>query len=126
MNKALVSIILITILSCDTKTSRENTTSSPAIVGDLQVIDGDDFSISFPKDWIADQSKSMGTSFILFATPAEDGKFRDNINLVVQKLPDTSYDLNKYVDISLKQLSTMVVNSNLVESKRIEKNADEH
>jgi hypothetical protein len=127
MVRLISLLILVTLLACEKRSASEVTDTSTIIDdGDLKVIESPNFTISFPKDWTADLNKNMGTSFLLFAPAEEGANFRDNINLLIQKLPDAGYDLNKYVDVSLQQMSTGLSNNNLLESKRMKANAEEY
>lgn len=80
------------------------------------------FSIQYPEDWDLDSSKQMGTSFILFSPPeSEKDTFKENINLIIQDLNGMNIDLDRFAELSLGQIKSMVTNSAVLESKKIKK-----
>jgi hypothetical protein len=83
------------------------------------------YSISYPATWQLDQSKAMGTTFVLFIGRAEPGKFRENINLMIQDLTGMGLDLDKFVQLSEQQFKTLITNGKLITSKRV-KDRGEH
>ena len=79
-----------------------------------------DYSINYPKDWELNESRQMGTSFILFSPlSSQQDRFRENVNLVIQDLKGYNIDLEKYVEISEGQIKTIVTDGKIIESKRI-------
>lgn len=84
------------------------------------------YSIQNPDNWELNTEKSMGTSFIIFSeqTSSED-KFRENINLIIQNLEGYNLNLDDYVAISEEQISKMVTNGKIIDSKRSNKNNTE-
>ena len=84
------------------------------------------YSIQYPDNWELNTEKSMGTSFIIFSeqTSSED-KFRENINLIIQNLEGYNLNLDDYVAISEEQISKMVTNGIIFESKRLNTNNTE-
>ena len=90
-----------------------------------KILNDSSFSILYPAPWELNQTKNMGTSFILFARGISEGKFRENVNLMIQPLPP-GIDLNKYVEVSEQQIRTMLANARIVGSKRIKTATDEY
>ena len=84
------------------------------------------YSIQYPDNWELNTEKSMGTSFIIFSeqTSSED-KFRENINLIIQNLEGYNLNLDDYVAISEEQISKMVTNGIIIDSKRLNTNNTE-
>jgi hypothetical protein len=80
----------------------------------------DDYSILHPQDWTVDTSKTMGSSFILFA-PVEgpNDVFKENVNLLIQDFKGKNITLTQYVQYSEEQIRKMIKHSNVLESKRI-------
>ncbi len=77
------------------------------------------YSIEYPKDWTLDNSGQMGASFFLFSPLAsEDDQFRENVNLLIQDLNGLNVDLDQYVEISEKQVSTLITDSEIILSER--------
>lgn len=91
-----------------------------------KTIDESTYSIRYPENWELNISKTMGTSFILLSqqTSSED-KFRENINLSIQNLEGYNLNLDAYVAISEEQISKMVTNGIIIESKRLNTNNTE-
>jgi hypothetical protein len=84
------------------------------------------YSVDYPSTWELNQTKGMGTSFILFARGEAEGKFRENVNLMIQDLTGMGIDLNKYVEVSEQQIRTMLANAKIIGSKRIKTAAGEY
>jgi hypothetical protein len=91
-----------------------------------KTINDNTYSIQYPDNWELNTEKSMGTSFILFSqqTASED-KFRENINLIIQNLEGYNLNLDDFVAISEEQISKMVTNGKIIDSKRSNKNNTE-
>jgi hypothetical protein len=81
-------------------------------------MDQSDFALSHPAGWSLDQSGQAGTKFILFTGQSNSG-FRDNVNLIIQDLKGSGFDLDKYVTLSEGQVKTLITNSQIIESKRV-------
>jgi len=80
----------------------------------------DNYSIQYPNTWELNNSKQMGTSFILFSPlTSEKDQFRENVNLLIQDLKGKNLDLDKYSKISEEQIETMLTDGKIIESKRI-------
>jgi len=69
----------------------------------------DNFSIKFPKDW-ENKEGFMGTD-VISLSPRENtaDQFRENVNVVVEKIPD-GMSLNDYFNANLPKLSKVVQN----------------
>lgn len=79
-----------------------------------------DYSIQYPDTFDLDKSGQMGISFILLSKQtSEQDLFRENLNLLIQDLTEQNIDLDKYVEISERQINTMIPDGNLIESKRL-------
>lgn len=80
----------------------------------------ENYSILHPQNWTIDTSKTMGSSFILFA-PIEgpNDAFKENVNLLVQDFTDKNITLTHYVQHSENQIKTMIKNASILESRRI-------
>jgi len=88
-------------------------------VDDWKILNEGNYSISYPAGWQLDQSKAMGTTFVLFARGTEAGTFRENVNLMIQDLTGMGLDLDKFVQMSEQQFKTMITNGKLISSKRL-------
>jgi len=84
------------------------------------------YSIQYPSDWELNTSRQMGTSFVILsmqATPQD--QFRENVNLLIQDLTGHDLNLDKYTEISEGQITTMLTNGVMLESKRIKAGGSE-
>ncbi len=79
-----------------------------------QTIDRSDFSIRYPSDWTL-QPESESAVFYLYA-PAESDRdrFRENVSLVVEVLPNGKYDADSYVKEAIKLLQGQVTTNERV------------
>lgn len=73
-----------------------------------QTIDRSDFSIRYPSDWTL-QPESENAVFYLYAPAESDAdRFRENVSLVVEVLPNGKYDADSYVKEAIKLLQGQV------------------
>ena len=85
------------------------------------------YTIQYPPEWELNQSGLMGSSFILFQPlESSDDLFRENVNLLIQDVSGYHLDLDQYAEISENQVTTMITNSTLIESKRIKTGPEEY
>jgi hypothetical protein len=119
-------MIVVTFLACCQVNPAREADSKEIHTKDWEHFAATEYEISYPSVWQLDLSKNAGTTFILFGRSATEGKFRENINLLVQDLRGLNFDLNHYVALSEQQIRTMVVDSKLIESKRNKTRDDEH
>lgn len=79
-----------------------------------QTIDRSDFSIRYPSDWTL-QPESESAVFYLYA-PAESeaDRFRENVSLVVEVLPNGKYDADSYVKEAIKLMQGQVTTNERV------------
>lgn len=79
-----------------------------------QTIDRSDFSIRYPSDWTL-QPESESAIFYLYAPAESDGdRFRENVSLVVEVLPNGKYDADSYVKEAIKLLQGQVTTNERV------------
>ena len=79
-----------------------------------QTIDRSDFSIRYPSDWTL-QPESESAVFYLYAPAESDGdRFRENVSLVVEVLPNGKYDADSYVKEAIKLLQGQVTTNERV------------
>lgn len=86
----------------------------------LKLLQEKNYSILYPQTWDLDRSGQMGTSFFLFSrlTSSQD-KFRENINLIIQSLQGQKVNLDRFVEISIDQIKTLITNGKMIESRRL-------
>jgi hypothetical protein len=61
------------------------------------------FTIKYPPDW--EEQQGPEGAAVTFLSPREDAadKFRENINVLIQSLPDPDMSLQEYTDLSTTQ-----------------------
>ena len=104
LNKFYVILALVLIVSgCSSKQAERYNNSK------------DDFSIKFPKEW-ENKEGFMGTD-VISLSPRENAadQFRENVNVVVEKIPD-GMSLNDYFDTNLPKLSKVIRDFQQVET----------
>tara|TARA_B110001469_G_C9483296_1_gene242192 strand:- start:192 stop:749 length:558 start_codon:yes stop_codon:yes gene_type:complete len=84
-----------------------------------QSLSEDKFEISHPSNWTINKSGQMGMSFSLTSPLSNTSdKFRENVNLIIQDLTGYDLDLEKYVELSVGQIKTLVTNGKIISNKR--------
>lgn len=79
-----------------------------------QTIDRADFSIRYPSNWTM-QPDSENAVFYLYAPAESDGdRFRENVSLVVEVLPNGKYDADSYVKEAIKLMQGQVTTNERV------------
>jgi hypothetical protein len=115
----LITLFISITTYCQT-TMSNNPTEVP---DDWKVLKEVQYSIRYPGSWDLNQSGQMGTSFILFSRlSSSQDQFKENVNLIIQDLTGMNIDLDKYVEISEGQIRTLIINGNLLESRRLVSN----
>jgi PsbP len=86
-----------------------------------------EFQFQYAKTWSIDTSKKMGTVFFVFS-PLENkaDNFRENVNGIIQDLSGQNISLEKYKQITDKQLSEMGKACKVFESSIIKTNNKEY
>ena len=75
------------------------------------------FAIKYPGTWRVDTSGTMGTEWVIFSPlENENDKFSENVNVLIQPLAGLNIDMNKYRDISERQLASAVTDGKIYES----------
>lgn len=77
----------------------------------------DNFSIDYPKNWTLDTSGQMNSQFLLFSQLEENDNFKENVNLIIQDLRGQNMTLDSYVELTKKQITSMVEKGKLIETK---------
>jgi hypothetical protein len=129
MTKILFTLsLLFTLVSCGQSTGKkEKEEAKIQRIDGWELLNEDDYSIQYPKDWELSQSGQMGTKFILFsALENDEDQFRENVNLISQDLGSNDVDLDQYTEISENQIKTMMTNCTVYESKRIKNGSGEY
>lgn len=86
-----------------------------------KTIKGEGYTILCPPEWTIDSSGTVGTELIFFTPMDSTGdQFRENFNLIVQDLSGLNMTLDKYTEISVEQIKTLIQNSNLISSEKVQ------
>jgi hypothetical protein len=120
---SVLTFLIIGLLACGQQT--QNKTGEELENGWL-LLNESSYSIQYPENWELDKSGKMGLNLILLTKlSSEQDQFRDNVNLLIQDLRGQDINLDKYVEISEGQIKTMMNNSNIIESNRLNENGSE-
>jgi hypothetical protein len=69
-------------------------------------------TLSYPENWVVNNSLQPLAKLFLFSDlKDEKDNFRENVNLMIQKLPDPSVDLNKFVQVTETEVRDILPNS---------------
>jgi hypothetical protein len=115
------------ILKCVSSGQEKQKTNQADFPEDWKTIDEHNYTIHYPDSFELSKAGQMGTSFVLFSKQtSKRDLFRENINLLIQDLGGQKIDLDEYVELSEKQVKTLITNGNLIESKRIKTTETEY
>ena len=79
-----------------------------------QTVDRAECRIRYPSDWTL-QPESESAVFYLYAPAESDGdRFRENVSLVIEVLPNGKYDADSYVEEAVKLLQVQVTKNERV------------
>ena len=82
------------------------------------------YSISYPSHWAMSEGSADGIVFTLYAPgPKSFAGYEENINLMIHDLSGKNMDLDTYTRLCERQIHTMVSNSKMILSERIEASA---
>ena len=123
----VISFLFLSVSSCVQslgKTQNSSHISTKDNSSKLQykwkLLDEDIYSIEYPDDWTKSKSGDLGARFILLSPlSSKQDKFSENVNLIIQDLKGQNIDIDNYVAISEKQIKTLLVNGNILESTKI-------
>ena len=87
-----------------TPSARSSEPSAASTAGYLTYSDATyGFRIQYPPDW-SEQAGTAGSVVAFLSQPqGPSDDFRDNVNVLVQDLPDPSTSLQQYTDLSIRQ-----------------------
>lgn len=110
-----IFILIITLNACkktekesDELSSNENTVK---VEKDWETLGKSEYSIEYPKNWTVDKSGTEGTVFMLTSPSDSDtDKVTQNVNTVIENLPNDNIDLDAYVKAAINQVKTVYPN----------------
>ena len=75
------------------------------------------YTLQYPKSWSLDTSKAWGADLFVFSPlENETDKFRENVNVLIQNLKGQDIDLEKYKQITEKQITELAKDGEIIES----------
>lgn len=125
--KIRLSVFLILtfgFLSCGERKQAQIRTES---IENWKTVKTENYTISYPPTWVLDNKEQMGIIMQLFS-PLSSPKdsFSDNVNLVIQNLSGQPVnDLDKYTQLSENQIKSMMKDSKILSSKRMNRHKQE-
>jgi hypothetical protein len=76
--------------------------------------------IEYPNSWTVDTSGLVGSElFVLSPLKNDSDKFRENVSVIIQTLAGQNIDLDKYREISEKQLAGLGADIKILESSKV-------
>ncbi len=77
------------------------------------------FEIGYPSHWEIQQQAPDGSAFgFLSPIDGENDAMRENVNIQVQNLPDSTYDLDKFSELSLQGFQTQLGEFEIIENAK--------
>jgi len=129
MNRLLLSLILFLAINIVSSGQSQTIKSGDKTEDSLvwKSLSEDKYEISYPSDWDVDTSGRMGTNFFLFSPlSSQTDQFKENVNLIIQDLTGYNLTLDQYVEISEKQLETMIPDGKIYSNERIKNDQSEY
>jgi len=117
-----ISILIITLNACK-KTEKErdellSIENAVKVDKDWETLDKSEYLIQYPKKWTVDESGTGGTVFMLTSPLDSDtDEVAQNVNTVIENLPDENIDLDAYAKAAINQIKT--VYPNIIKKKKI-------
>lgn len=113
INKIIVAGFLLLIFSSCSDTNRQIDVSD-----NWEVFKSDNYSISYPSNWEVKGSTGFVEFFITSPLDCENDKFSENINLMIQDLSAFEMSMDEFVEVSEKQVKSLLTNGEILVSKR--------
>ena len=114
-----MAVFLITAVACGQKQKHNEPAEFP---DNWKKYENKDYRIHYPDTFDLNTSGFMGFDFILFSKATSlDDKFIENIGLMKQNLKHSGISMNQFVELSETQISEMITDVDIIESKRVKK-----
>jgi len=102
----ILSFLFLTFLSCG---------------GDKwETLENESFTVDYPSDWRLDESGRFNSKFFLFAQTIPIDGFNENINLMVETLPNPNITMQQYIEASIKGLDR-IPNSKVINQREFDR-----
>lgn len=115
MKQLFFLFFLLTLISCSQK--QEETKEEVKENAKMIVLDKQDFSISYPNNWIVKSDMPKAELLVCSPFDGSNDTFADNFNLMKQDLHSNSIDLMLYDSISKDQIYNALGKDAILESK---------
>lgn len=82
-----------------------------------QVLETNEYSISYPQDWVSSDMLTQPSMQFLLLSPEEsqkNDKFRENINLTVEALGTNAMSLEDYIKLSTDQVIAQIPSAKIL------------
>ena len=114
-------LAIIFLFSTHTIAYSQAPQDSVALKVNWKTIKTKNYSLQYPPNWILNQGDPGGAAVILYARmPKKANDFVENVNLMIQDLSDRNLNLDSYTVLSERQVHTLVENSKLIKSERVD------
>lgn len=124
---AIAGLLATSLTACGDKTQTGSTVSAngePAAseviakIPDWQTLDGDGYSVQYPKDWNKEANPVNATGFMI-KSPKKDAndQFLENVNLIVQDMQGEKPTLDQLAALIEQKLGKMLTNFSMDSKK---------
>lgn len=113
-NLQIINFIIMILVSSSIYGQKSDKTQGPSW---RTVSQG--YSVRYPPSWDFDSSGHMKNLFIIFS-PRENEKdfFLENVNFFIEDLGNKGYDLDKYINLTLGQIQSIIPRWFLIENQK--------
>ena len=98
-----LSIVIFLMASCTQKVKRAEMVSAPEIPSDWLLLEEDSYLICYPPGWDLRKDVPDALFCLLSGQSSPEDLFRDNVNLVMESLPE-EMTTDRYVGLSIKKM----------------------
>jgi hypothetical protein len=118
---SLLTLLLFSTMPLLAQPSKSKAKEKPKV--EWLSYETEDFAIQYPSNWRLMEENSLGALFFLFSPADSVGDpFSENVNLIQQDLSGMNLDLDAYTDLSVRQIESLLPESEILENARLEKN----
>ncbi len=84
------------------------------------------YTIYHSRSWSIDKSGKLATKFIFTSSlDSSEDIFQENVNLIIQDVSELDLSLNKFVEITIQQIKTMLPNGKLLVNECVRRGGPE-
>ncbi len=127
MRNIVKLLFLVSIISCRQPSKGNIKIHSQSLENKWDTLDETNYLIQYPSKWEIVKGRKLPLNAFYSPKESTEDKFQENVNVLIQSLAEEpGVDLNKFSEISLEQIKTMLTNSNIEENKRIKNTTQEY